>query len=261
MKIPDLFVNSNLINSEKFDYEWNKKVTDYIFIDSENENEKLEQAFDLLNHKAKIGLSAAISEWIYWQMCQKKNDKLAYYAIESIWASLIDKRYIVNGDFFFREDDDTILQDKIEGPLWRVSFLLSVLVRDYIRGRYSICINLIPLTILARHITSNKEDFDEWIANCLSRLARDFPARYVRNKVKNNDIKEYKKGFYDSSTEPAIPREFFFDESFIYDEKTSSKLINNFLGNISYQENIYLNSPEEMLNNGFDGVPYKYEIE
>ncbi|AKJ41633.1 hypothetical protein [Pragia fontium] len=255
MEVPVFFKNNNVFSSVS-GYKWDKQISTYISVESKYENEKLEKAFDLLSHKAKIGLAAAISEWIYWCLHSESKNKSIYYAIESLWVSIIDKNYIVNDVNFIEEEIEP--QDRVEGPIWRVLFCLTILKRHYLKGAYPMGVDLITLTILARHITNNNECFDKWIANCLLRLSQDFPARYNRVEIKKENLKEYKKGVYDSFDELVIPRDFFFEESFVYDSESVVSLINIFLKEVSYQSNPYLNSPDIMLVGGFKGTPYKY---
>lgn len=67
---------------------------------------------------------------------------------------------------------------------------------------------------------------------------------------------------YDLSNEPPIPREFFFEDEFDYQTANIPELLDNFLQNIGYvtYEGFFY-TPEQMLENGFKGIPYRYLLD
>ena len=62
---------------------------------------------------------------------------------------------------------------------------------------------------------------------------------------------------YDCSADIPVPREFFFDSEFQYSEDTAKPVLNAFLQSLDYDNNPWLCTPEEMLEKGFQGTPYK----
>ena len=62
---------------------------------------------------------------------------------------------------------------------------------------------------------------------------------------------------YDCSVDAPVPREFFFDQNFEYSEEAAKPVLNAFLQSLDYNNNPWLCTPEEMLEKGFKGTPYK----
>ncbi|MBC1761268.1 hypothetical protein HCA31_02020 [Listeria welshimeri] len=70
LKIPDILNNPSFYDAE-LDYKWNSDMR-YEW-DEKVSNSKLFNLFLKLNHKASIGMAAALAEWIYWRL-HKKDD-------------------------------------------------------------------------------------------------------------------------------------------------------------------------------------------
>jgi len=63
---------------------------------------------------------------------------------------------------------------------------------------------------------------------------------------------------YDSTAEPVIPRNFYWDVDFDYRTADNTSIINGYLSGLDYRNNQFLSSPETMIEEGFKGTPYKY---
>jgi hypothetical protein len=90
---------------------------------------------------------------------------------------------------------------------------------------------------LAQHILSKPKPFKDWTQAILDRLAKKFPAKRT-----------------DRDGRP-IPREAL-DPDCKVDPKKADELLAAYLKQLDYQSNPFLRSPEEMIQGGFQGVPY-----
>ncbi|MNN95520.1 hypothetical protein D3C81_2143380 [compost metagenome] len=88
---------------------------------------------------------------------------------------------------------------------------------------------------MARHITPKKKNFDNWFAQTIINLTHSHP-----NPYKNDVLDETDEAVYDSSNEPVICREFFFDEKFKYSVEASGNAIHNFIDNLDIKANPFL---------------------
>ncbi len=250
----------NILNTPKFldaplDYKWDRKLSDYHAVDATND--KLGVALFALNHKSTFGIAAALSEWIYWRLSKHINIPEIVPILEAQWAANIDKRYSYLWEFRDAGKIDAE-QRKAYNTIWVMFWILDTPKFAYFERRFFINLNIDKLAILARYISPDKKMFDAWYDNVFKRAAKLFPAQYDRSEIMENRS-AYQGKTYDSSGESAIPREFFWDENFDYQTADNTRLINDFLSGLDYENNPYLNSSDKMLELGFKGTPYKYE--
>lgn len=252
----------NMLNNEFFlgaplDYKWGNKAAGFYAVDAEKM--KLGVALFTINHKATFGIATALMEWVYWRVSRHIEIPTFLPIIESQWAAIIDKHYSFHKDFentsLIDEDFNPAVQ-----PIWVMLFVLNSPKYSYFNGRFLINVAVDKLAVLARHISPDKKFFDSWLSHVLKKAAKLFPAQYSYHEVIENR-KEYFNKSYDSSDESAIPREFFFEPDYDYNVANNHLLINKFLSSLDYKNNPNLNSPEQMIAEGFAGTPYQYEGE
>lgn len=254
MNIPSILNNEAFLDAP-LDYKWDENASDFFGVDAKNV--KLGIALWALNHKSTYGLVAALSEWIYWRLSRHINIPTIIPVLESHWASVIDKDY----SYYWESDEDHIIRsvhDPVNEPIWTMLYILNAPRGNYYNGRFIINSKVDKLAMLARHITPGKKLFDNWLSNIIRKGAVFFPAEYDRAEI-IKCRRLYKGKSYDSSHESAIPREFFFEPDYDYATADNAQLINQFLSTLDYQNNPYLNSPQDMIEAGFTGTPYQYK--
>jgi len=106
----------------------------------------------------------------------------------------------------------------------------------YRKGSYFLQHELVGLVLLARHITPKKKKFDNWFNQIITELVHSHPCPY-----RNDELDETDEAVYDSSNEPVICREFFFDSEFKYSAEASENAIHNFIDNLNIKANPFLN--------------------
>lgn len=248
VKIPAILNNSTFMVDESL-IQWNADMPG--FFSFSVENEKMVDTLWKLNHKATIGLAAALSEWIIWRLSKDRDVSKLINAIEAIWLSLIDKLYLSNWKYS-GDKGETIFKNIV----WIV-FSSHLFIRDnYIKGDYQIQYRIMNLAMLARHVTPDPVMFDTWLDDCFARLTKLFPAQYDRGDVMDHP-ENYPK-YYDSSSEPPIPREFFFEPGFDYEKTNIVELLSKFMEHVDHSNISFFKSPEKMIEKGFIGVPYLY---
>ncbi|MBF2386573.1 hypothetical protein [Listeria welshimeri] len=153
LKIPGILNNTSFYDAE-LDYKWNSDMR-YEW-DEKVSNSKLFNLFLKLNHKASIGMAAALAEWIYWRLHKKDDIYILSKYIETLWADIIDKRYVKKWEFEFNPDEDDI----IHGVKTIAIESLERSNRNYLNGRYNISAELDGQAMLARYICPDKNLFD-----------------------------------------------------------------------------------------------------
>lgn len=214
-------------------------------------NQYLEEQLSEISYKAAIGLATSLTEWIFWRLNKIQGIEILVPIINALWASVIDPAYLKTFYFQYAHELEELEEpETIEVNLLILSFLLeqytdSKYKRSFING---CLVNLITFT---QSLLPDKKIFNNWLFQTMDRLINTFPF----SDQNENDIHSY--FVYDLSNDKPLPREFFFDDLFIYKEPVAKELLNKYLNNLDYKTNYYLSSPEEMLLKNFNGkTPY-----
>lgn len=231
--VPAIILESKSIG-HSIDFKWNHKKIDY-FLDSNIGNEDLENILIKINHKASIGLTAALLEWIYWRFTghpQTVHD--TQKRIEALWCSINNREQ--TNPLLFDTDFEIPALGPIDGTLWIALMTVRIIDVRYRKGSYFLQNELVSLVLLARHITPKKKTFDKWFNTMIAELIHSYP-----NQYQNSDLDETDEAVYNSSNEPAICREFFFDAEFKYNAKASEEALHKFVDNLNIKANPFLN--------------------
>ncbi|KAF2329385.1 hypothetical protein [Flavobacterium daemonense] len=236
LNIPAVILKSKCIG-HYIDFKWSQKKRNY-FLDCLGNNEELENKLSQINHKASVALTAALLEWVLCRFSgygKAAND--IEERIESLWFSCSNFENTKPQDFDL--DLDFPSSGSINGPIWIALMTARMVDMHYRKGTYFIQNELSGLVLLVRHITPKKKVFDKWFDKIILELSQNYPSEY------KYDVNRPEEDFYDSSSEPAICREFFFDPKFEYTASASEKAINKFIKNLDYNSNPFIYIPEK----------------
>ncbi|MFB9078847.1 hypothetical protein ACFFLS_10910 [Flavobacterium procerum] len=231
--VPKIILESKGIG-HAIDFKWNKKKINEL-LDPFEKNEDLENLLIQINHKASIGLTAALLEWVYWRFTgytKVTND--TQKRIEALWCSVESPEQ--TKPLLFDTDFEIPASGSVNGPLWIAHMNVRMIDSLYRKGSYYLQNELIGLVLLARHITPKKKVFDQWFNHIIVDLICLYPCEY-----QNADSEEMDEAIYDSSNEPLICRDFFFDSEFKASNEASENAIHGFIDNLNYQANPFLN--------------------
>ncbi|MBF4518577.1 hypothetical protein IRZ71_19650 [Flavobacterium sp. ANB] len=229
--VPKVILESKSIG-HAIDFTWNKKKIDK-FLDPIEQNEDLEKALMRINHKGSVGFTAALLEWIYWRFTgytQATHD--TQKRIEALWCSINEQ----TNPLLFDTDLEVPAVGSVDGALWIALMNVRMVDVRYRKGSYFLQNELLGLVLLARHITPKKKIFDKWINKVISDLIRLYPCQYDYT-----DLDESDEAVYNSSNEPVICREFFFDSEFKYSPEAVERALYNFIDNLDHKANPFLN--------------------
>ncbi|CAM3617592.1 hypothetical protein [Flavobacterium chungbukense] len=231
--VPKIIMESKSIG-HSIDYKWTKKKIDKM-LDPVFGNDELENILTQINHKGSLGLTAALLEWIYWRFTgytQATSD--TQKRIEAIWCLINNKEQ--TNPLLFDIDFQTAASGSVNGALWIALMNVRMIDVRYRKGSYFLQNELVGLVLLARHITPKKKKFDNWFNKITTQLIYTHP-----NPYKNNKLDESDEAVYDSSNEPVISREYFFDSAFTYTIEASENALHNFIDNLNHKTNAFLN--------------------
>ena len=230
--VPDIILKSKSIG-HRIDFKWSKNKMEK-FLDPLEGNEELQIALDQISHKAAVGLTAALVEWIHWRFTgytKAAND--VEKRIEALWCSINNMENSKPLDF--DTDLEMPVRSCVNGPIWLALMTAKMVDVRYKKGSYFLQSEIIGLALLTRHVTPKKKVFDKWLNSIISQLVRLYPCQYDYT-----DLDESDEAVYDSSNEPVICREFFFDDQFIYSPEAAEKALYNFIDNLDQKANPFL---------------------
>ncbi|KAF2510035.1 hypothetical protein EYY60_10990 [Flavobacterium zhairuonense] len=230
--VPEVILKSKSIGYP-INFKWNNKKMEK-FLDPLEGNEDLEHVLSKIGHKACMGLTAALLEWVSWRFAGysiSTND--VQKRIEALWCSIHDSHD--TDPLVFDTDLNVSDTGSVNGPLWVALMNVRMVDVRYRKGSYFLQSELIGLVLLARHITPKKKFFDKWFNNTITALLNAYPCPYNYKDVDQND-----EDVYDSSSETMICREFFFDSKFQYTPAACEIALNNFINNLDHKANPFL---------------------
>ncbi|CAA9197289.1 hypothetical protein [Flavobacterium collinsii] len=229
---PQIILNSKHIG-HPIDFTWSKKKMEK-FLDPLEGNEDLENILSNINHKATVGLTAALLEWIYWRFIgQKTSINDTEKRIEALWCSIKDPE--LTTPLLFDTNFDIPASGAIDGPLWVAHMTVRMIDVRYRKGSYFLQNEVLGLVLLARHVTPKRKVFDKWFNTTLIQLNHLYPSVYRDENLDETDEK-----VYDSCSEPLICRDFFFNPKFQYTITASEKAAHKYIQNLDHKANQFL---------------------
>lgn len=237
-KVPKVIQKSKCLN-HMIDYKWNEKIMSRLLDPSEG-NDGLDHTLNKIGHKAAIGLTASLLEWIYWRFKEytTMSDDI-HQRIEILWYSIEDPKN--SKPLIFDPELDIPISGFINGPLWVALMNVRMIDVLYKKGSCMLQSELVGLVLLVRHITPKKKKFDKWLERTISKLANQFPNQNVQITFSEDAV-------YDSSGESLICREFFFEPGFTYSNEAVKLALTDFISNIDYERNPFCNNEKKSVN-------------
>lgn len=230
--IPQIISEAKIVN-HPIDFKWNRKKMEKL-MDPLEGHKDLEIALSHINHKAAIGLTAALLEWVHWRFkgyTSPIND--IEKRIEALWCSMYNPEQ--TKPLLFDLDLEIPTQGSINGPLWTAVMNVRMVDVKYRKGSYFLQTEILGLILLARHVTPRKKVFDKWFITIMTDLNRLFPCQYGYKNLDETD-----EAIYDSSNDPMICRAFFFDPEFVYTSENVENAIHDFIANLDQKANPFL---------------------
>lgn len=237
-KAPKVIQKSKCVN-HVIDYKWNEKIMSRL-LDPLEGNDGLDYTLNRIGHKATIGLTASLLEWVYWRY--KEYSTLSddiQHRIETLWYSIEDRAN--SKPLTFDPELNIPATGLVNGPVWVALMNVRMIDVLYKKGSCLLQSELIGLVLLVRHVTPKKKKFDKWFENIVSKLENQFPNQNVQ-------IIFSEEAVYDSSCELPICREFFFQPTFAYSDESAKSALNDFISNIDYEANPFCNNRKKFVN-------------
>ncbi len=199
-------------------------------------DEELISRLNKITLRGNAAFTIAVSEWIVYRFKHLLKDQVPLEFLEAAWAQTIDSRYGYEWDPLQAGWEGPIMGPIREALMWSSD---AIEKKDEYLNPSS---NVEKVLKLTRHVLCDTSSFQVWFDTVINRLETYYP---MNPDEKLGDV---------------VPRELFCpDLDFKCDQ--SESLINKFLRGLDYDSNPFLRPPKEMLEEGFDGTPYVFDIE
>jgi hypothetical protein len=209
--------------------DWNVEQVDLPLKDT------LQKRLNRISKRAIAAFTIGTAEWIVFRFALLSEDRVPTLRLEAAWAQEIALPYSSNQDIAL---DDW--RGPVRGPigiaLRRVIFAVDQASRDgdpaWRAGRAA---------KLAKHVITDPSMYLKWRERILERFEKLYPLNP------------------DDTLGEVVPREAL-DPDAEFDVSQTEALINRFLAGLDYRSNPFLNPPHAMLEAGFEGTPYSFDI-
>jgi hypothetical protein len=191
-----------------------------------------------ISQRANVAFTIGTAEWIIHRFGTLCDDPLPLQYLEAAWAQIVHWRYIA----FTWEDhtDKKSWSGPIKGPLGiamtRVMYAIQQAEEDEVPE-----LRAAWITNLVQYVMTDPTPYQNWRERIIERLERLYP----------RDPDE---------TQGEVVARQALDPHYNFEIEQTESLINQFLASLDYKANPFLNSPEAMLEEGFEGTPYVFDI-
>ncbi len=231
------YVPSRIFEEPSIRYAWDDWDVSpfYLSID-----EELMAEWANLAEPAICGLTIAISEWVFFRQRRFESDPTPMQCLEAAWCANIDRRY---------SEGLEVSREKwlgpVRGPLRVAMNLLHSTLYEAYGGADKPVEGPSLMSNLTEHVCGITDEFREWRTQCIARLQEYYVAPPPLTDL-----------FDEQLARIVVPREVFdLQRSFHPDE--APLLVDQFLRGIDFRSNPFLLTPEAMLQEGFEGIPYR----
>jgi hypothetical protein len=226
----------------KLDFSWDEWKVRSFYKPPDN---SLLKRVSFITQRARVALTIAQCEWIAYRFENISPDPAPFQLLESYWAANINLCY---GKYW--EPIDDAWRGPIRGPL-SVALLITCDAIHCTSQSENWAENPAWQSKLAEHLlpAAMLPAFQSWRETVLQRLERFYPASAAAEPDLWEEV---------DSWGPFVPRELF-DPAVDFNPDLTPTLITAFLMGLDFRKNPFLNSPADMLEIGFKGIPYSLE--
>jgi hypothetical protein len=206
-------------------------------------DEALTSRLKKVSQRAVLAFMCGTAEWIYHRLAKLCDDPTPANYLEGAWAMIIDARYCGCGSgTSWQEFAVKGWKGPIKRPIEKALTRLEVAIQQLAWEDTDPVRRAGLIVTLATYVMPDVAPYKQW---CDQELER-FRLLYPRNPQDQlGDV---------------VPRQAVDPELDFKVDQTEA-LINKFLASLDYRSNPFLSSPEGMLEEGFPGKPYVFDME
>jgi hypothetical protein len=187
-----------------------------------------------LSLRASLAFSATAAEWIVQRFARLTDVAEPLYALEASWLQQIN--FLYSWDWSLDETWAGPIRGPVRAALDQVSLGVESL-RDY----SDVASSSAEVDKLAVYLLTDPTAYIRWRDSILDRFQSLYPL----------DVED--------RTGDVVPRAAT-DPDTLFNSADTEDIIRAFMSNIDYENNPFLKDPETMLEDGFEGTPYRFNF-
>ena|SRR2546422_5752856 len=212
--------------------DWDTEVVE------EQPDDALVDALQRTSDRAILALTIAMSEWIVFRFQPLEEQPLPSQFVEAAWAAGADWRYVSETWDAVVDTDGWV--GPVKGPLSAAMMAVDNVISAARLGE-DLTDGARWVSNIAVHVLPRPELFRRWRGQAVARLALLYPRQDV------------------DMIGDVVPREALdMAREFLVEE--TETLVNQFLATLDYGANPFLASPEALVEAGFTGAPYTFDL-
>jgi len=202
----------------------------------EPEDAALYDRLGRLSHRALMAFTTGCGEWVVYRFEPLSDDDAPRKHMEAAWAGMVDPWYSR-----YWEPPDRLWLGPVRGPL-QLAIIFTLEAKVDAEACGDVALSAVRANELTEHVLTDSRPFSAWREHVLQRLEPLYP---YRDDDPSGDV---------------VPREAL-DPGFDFQPELTEKLVQEYLRSLNPQSNRFLRTASEMLENGFGGTPYSFDIQ
>lgn len=244
---PGHFIASKL-DKRPINFDWDDNDPDQYY---RRESRKLETKVSQVSFRGQLALAAGLTEWIFHRVAKHAFISDIHDFVAATWAAVVDYRYAIE---WSRPMDINFVGPLLGPQLTAIRVLDDVYLGglDYDPVDYEVCC----LAFLAEHVTRRNATYKAWLKQALERMAELSPmTESALDYMRTSSPTREQRAAFDWGAPVARVQ---LDTSVPLDSVNTAESIDAYLRSLDPTTNRFLSTPEQMLELGFEGVPYTY---
>ncbi len=243
LSVPN-YIRASDIQDSTIRYEWDdwKTLPALQAVDDE-----LVSRLKKVSQRSVLAFMCGTAEWIYYRLAKLCDDRAPADYLEGAWAMLVNVRYCGYGDGdWWQQYSVKGWTGPIKRPITKALERLEVAIQNLAWEHTDPVRQGGLIAALAIHIMPHTAPYKRWCGQVLDRLESLYP------RTREDQLGD------------VVPRQAL-DPQFDFKIEQTETLINEFLASLDYRRNIFLSSPEGMLEpddsgESFRGTPYVFDL-
>lgn len=213
-------------------YKWDDWNVQSFF---ELESDTFHKRMSGVSYRANIAFTIACGEWVVQRFDLVSDDPVPLDHMEASWAGMIDPLYAV-----WWEPPDEFWLGPIRGVL-QLAIIFTLEAKAAANDYTDPALSAYHAWNIAEHIMTNPQPLTDWRERVVDRLERLYPFNE------------------DDPMGDVVPKEVL-DPDFDFQSEMAEQLVQAYLISLDPGTNRFLRTPKQMLEFGFKGTPYRFDI-